>query len=29
MRRLVDDAGTPDGYAALVDRFAAGPSRTR
>jgi len=27
MRRLVDDAGTPDGYAALVDRFAAGPSR--
>jgi uncharacterized protein (TIGR03085 family) len=27
MRRLVDDAGTPDGYAALVDTFAAGPSR--
>ena len=27
MRRLVDDAGTPDGYAALVDRFEAGPSR--
>jgi len=27
MRRLVHDAGTPDGYAALVDRFAAGPSR--
>ena len=27
MRRLVDDARTPDGYAALVDRFAAGPSR--
>ena len=27
MRRLVDDAGTPEGYAALVDRFAAGPSR--
>ena len=27
MRRLVDEAGTPDGYAALVDRFAAGPSR--
>ena len=26
MRRLVDDAGTPDGYAALVDTFAAGPS---
>ena len=28
MRRLVDDAGTPDGYAALVDTFAAGPSPT-
>ncbi len=27
MGRLVDDAGTPDGYAALVDRFEAGPSR--
>ena len=27
MRRLVEDAGTPDGYAALVDTFAAGPSR--
>ncbi len=27
MRRLVDDAATPDGYAALVDTFAAGPSR--
>jgi uncharacterized protein (TIGR03085 family) len=27
MRRLVDAAGTPDGYDALVDRFAAGPSR--
>ena len=27
MRRLVDDARTPDGYAALVDRFSAGPSR--
>ena len=27
MRRLVDDAGTPEGYAALVDTFAAGPSR--
>ncbi len=27
MRRLVDNAGTPEGYAALVDRFAAGPSR--
>ena len=27
MRRLVDDAETPDGYAALVDTFAAGPSR--
>jgi len=27
LRRLVDDAGTPDGYAALVDRFEAGPSR--
>ena len=27
MRRLVDDARTPDGYAALVDRFEAGPSR--
>jgi uncharacterized protein (TIGR03085 family) len=27
MRQLVEDAGTPDGYAALVDRFAAGPSR--
>jgi uncharacterized protein (TIGR03085 family) len=27
MRRLVDDAETPDGYAALVDAFAAGPSR--
>lgn len=27
MRRLVDEARTPDGYAALVDRFAAGPSR--
>ena len=27
MGRLVDDAGSPDGYAALVDRFAAGPSR--
>ena len=26
MRRLVDGAGTPDGYAALVDTFAAGPS---
>ena len=26
MRRLVDYAGTPDGYAALVDTFAAGPS---
>ncbi len=27
MGRLVDAAGTADGYAALVDRFAAGPSR--
>ena len=27
MRRLVDDARTPDGYAALVDTFEAGPSR--
>ncbi|HEU5043477.1 MAG TPA: TIGR03085 family metal-binding protein [Nocardioidaceae bacterium] len=27
LRRLVDDAGTPDGYTALVDRFEAGPSR--
>ena len=27
MRRLVDGARTPEGYAALVDRFAAGPSR--
>ena len=27
LRRLVDDAETPDGYAALVDTFAAGPSR--
>src|SRR5690348_13490887 len=27
LRRLVDDAETPDGYAALVDRFEAGPSR--
>ena len=27
MQRLVDNAGTPAGYAALVDRFAAGPSR--
>jgi uncharacterized protein (TIGR03085 family) len=27
MGRLVDDARTPDGYAALVDRFEAGPSR--
>jgi uncharacterized protein (TIGR03085 family) len=27
MRRLVDDAGTSDGYAALVDTFEAGPSR--
>lgn len=27
MRRLVADATTPGGYAALVDRFAAGPSR--
>ena len=27
MRRLVDDAATPEGYAALVDTFAAGPSR--
>ncbi len=26
MRRLVEDAGTADGYAALVDRFEAGPS---
>jgi uncharacterized protein (TIGR03085 family) len=25
MRRLVDDARTPDGYAALVERFEAGP----
>lgn len=27
MRRLVDDAGTPEGYTALVDTFEAGPSR--
>ena len=27
MRRLVHDAGTANGYAALVERFAAGPSR--
>jgi uncharacterized protein (TIGR03085 family) len=27
MRRLVDDARTPHGYAALVARFEAGPSR--
>jgi uncharacterized protein (TIGR03085 family) len=27
MRRLVDDARSPEGYAALVDRFAEGPSR--
>ncbi len=27
MRRLVDAAGTPDGYAALVQRFETGPSR--
>jgi uncharacterized protein (TIGR03085 family) len=27
MRRLVDDARTADGYAALVERFEAGPSR--
>jgi uncharacterized protein (TIGR03085 family) len=27
MRALVDGARTPAGYAALVDRFAAGPSR--
>ena len=27
MRRLVDDAETPDGYAALIGTFAAGPSR--
>ena len=27
MRRLVDGAGTPEGFALLVDRFAAGPSR--
>ena len=27
MRRLVDSARTAPGYAALVDRFAAGPSR--
>jgi uncharacterized protein (TIGR03085 family) len=27
MGRLVADAGTPDGYASLVDRFEAGPSR--
>lgn len=27
MRRVVDAARTPEGYAALVDRFAAGPSR--
>jgi uncharacterized protein (TIGR03085 family) len=26
MKRLVDDAATPHGYAALVDRFEAGPS---
>jgi uncharacterized protein (TIGR03085 family) len=26
MGRMVAEAGTPDGYAALVDRFAAGPS---
>ena len=29
MGRLVDDAETPDGYAALVDRFEAGPSPRR
>lgn len=27
MRRLVEHAATPGGYAALVDRFEAGPSR--
>ena len=27
MRRLVDHAGTTSGYAALVERFATGPSR--
>lgn len=27
MRRLVEGARTPNGWAALVDRFAAGPSR--
>jgi hypothetical protein len=27
MRRLVDEARTPDGYAALVNRFEAGASR--
>ena len=27
MRRLVDNARSADGYAALVDTFAAGPSR--